>query len=103
MGDNGYFTRRINYIKSFRARRQREMNASMVCDDSIGGNEPSLEDQEDDLQFLKYCLVRDLDENVLIQKLNSTRALRQEKMKDTRFDLRENFPFFFSAPHLVRL
>lgn len=63
-----------------------------VCDD---------EKQKEDLDFLKYCVVNDISEDVLIAKLNSTRDLREKIIRDKNTDLRENFPFFFSHPELV--
>lgn len=56
---------------------------------------------EDDLQFLKSCVVKNTDQNVLISKLKSTQKLRENMMRDANVDLRVSFPFFFAEPHLV--
>lgn len=56
---------------------------------------------EDDLLFLKNCIVKKTDSNVIVSKLQSTRELRTNMMADTKLDLRESFPFFFVEPKLV--
>lgn len=107
MGDNGYFARRIKYVKLRKANRQRELNESMAINNmSINNNNDndstiSLEQQRDDFEFLKYCIVGDVGEHILIEKLNSTREIRDKIMSDEHSDIRTNFPFFFSKPELV--
>lgn len=82
MGDNGYFARRIKYVKLRKANRQRELNESMAINNmSINNNNDndstiSLEQQRDDFEFLKYCIVGDVGEHILIEKLNSTRVTK---------------------------
>lgn len=57
---------------------------------------------EEDLLFLKNCVIKNTDMNVIISKLNSTRDLRKRMMMNQDVDLRESFPFFISDPKLVR-
>lgn len=103
LGENGYFTRRIKYIKSRKANRQRELNATLASNHEISfdSNEISLDQQKEDLDFLKYCVIGNADENVLVERLNTTRELRRKLMSDENSDIRTNFPFFFSNPELV--
>lgn len=56
---------------------------------------------EEDLLFLKNCVIKNTDMHVIISKLNSTRDLRKSMMMNQNIDLRESFPFFISDPKLV--
>lgn len=56
---------------------------------------------ENDLQFLKTCVVKNVDRNVILAKLKSTQKLRESLMRDENIDLRTSFPFFFAEPRLV--
>lgn len=79
------------------------MNASLASNHeiSLNNNEISAAQQKEDLEFLKYCMIGNIDENILIDKLNSTRELRNELMSNEDSDIRTNFPFFLSKPELV--
>lgn len=56
---------------------------------------------EEDLLFLKNCIIKDTKIDVVTSKLNSTRFLRKNMMANRNIDLRESFPFFFSDSQLV--
>lgn len=56
---------------------------------------------EEDLLFLKNCIIKDTEIDVVTSKLNSTRFLRKNMMENRNNDLRESFPFFFSDSRLV--
>lgn len=56
---------------------------------------------ENDLQFLKNCVIKNVDQDMLLAKLKSTQKHREELMRDENIDLRTSFPFFFADPHLV--
>lgn len=56
---------------------------------------------ENDLQFLKNCVLKNVNRNVLLSKLKSTQKHRETLMLDENLDLRTSFPFFFAEPHLV--
>lgn len=58
-------------------------------------------DPEEDLLFLKNCVIKNTDQNVIVVKLYTTRALRREMTGTTEFHLRESFPFFLAEPQLV--
>lgn len=57
---------------------------------------------EEDLQFLKTCVIKNVDEHEIIRKLKSTQTLRHQMMQDQNVDIRTSFPFFFASPQLVR-
>lgn len=57
--------------------------------------------EEDDLAFLKNCVVKNTERKVIIAKLKSTQKIRQAMMRDENVDLRVSFPFFFADPVLV--
>lgn len=65
--------------------------------------EVNVEKQKEDLEFLKYCVVNEEPNDVLTEKLNSTRELREKILKDENTDIRESFPFFFIKPQLVSI
>lgn len=53
------------------------------------------------LHCLKTCLVKDADRGYIVEKLNISRQVRTDIMKNNDSDIRENFPFFISNPELV--
>lgn len=81
------------------------LEASVIGDDiAVAANTSNMiltNNSHEDLEFLKYSTIDDLDDATLKQKLNNTRNLRLDIMKDHQSDLREKFPFFFSHPKLV--
>lgn len=91
----------MNYLRT----RQKELINVSGVDNSLQLSiiEPDLNKQQEDLDFLKTCVVNDVSRDVLILKLNSTRELRDKIMKDEGTDIRECFPFFFADPKLVCL
>lgn len=56
---------------------------------------------ESDLLYLKHAVINDQDPEIVMQKLKSTRYLRQTMCRQLETDYRENFPFFFTNPELV--
>lgn len=104
LGEFGWFTQRINYIKScqknIRAQACAENdNVNLICESM----ENVLVDPQNDYESLKTEQI-DLDNrNILVRKLNSTRELRKVLLNATTTDLREHFPFFLVAPQLVSI
>lgn len=98
MGENGWLTRRLNYIKVC---KKNLADATELAEQSLNESTESLDNAKRDLEWLKTNLIRKSDRNDLIKKLNSTRELRKEMLKATETDLREQFPFFFAEPELV--
>lgn len=92
MGENGWLTRRLNYIKMC---KKNLADATELAEQSLNESTESLDNAKRDLEWLKTNLIRKSDRNDLIKKLNSTRELRKEMLKATETDLREQFPFFF--------
>lgn len=85
-----------------RQREQRQHEAT----ESDGMDEEQMDDversnPEDDLIYLKEAIIDQIDDSIIKEKLNSTRTLRQAKMADAKFDIRESLPFFLSHPKLV--
>lgn len=90
------FDNRLKYLQ----RRQRELvarnmteEASLECD--------GFPNPEEDLTFLKDAVIDQTDLAVIKRKLNNTRALRKEKMKDEKFDFRVSLSFMLSHSNLV--
>lgn len=95
MGKGGFFTNRLKYLKSKYNEKKpsNEAQELSMVELSLG--------PEEDLFFLKNCVVQNTDEKVIVAKLNSTRTLRREMMRVPEVDLRELQPYFLSAPQLV--
>lgn len=90
LGAGGFFNNRLKYLIS-------------KLDANIKPTEPTQTQtsREEDLLFLKNCIIQNTDLNVIVSKLNSTRSLREGMMTNVDIDLRECFPFFFVMPGLV--
>lgn len=56
---------------------------------------------EEDLQFLKGCVIKTTEPAIVAAKLKSTQKLRANMLLDSSLDLRTSFPFFMSNPELV--
>lgn len=95
-GANGFLHIRLKYLKS----KYDELNR--VDSDEISTQLAETQiSPENDLEFLKTCVVKNADRNAIIIKLKSTQKLRERMMRDENVDLRESFPFFFADPSLV--
>lgn len=94
-GSDGYFTRRINYIK------EKKKKCTETIETNRGPSPEVRADENEDLLFLKNADISKLDWNLAIEKLNSSRRLRKLLLLEKQTDLRENFPYFFSHPKLV--
>lgn len=96
------FCNRLKYLAS---KRKKLLEASVIGDGiAVAANTSNMilpNDPQQDLEFLKYSTIVDLDDETVKQKLNNTRNSRLDIMKDHQSDLREKFPFFFSHPKLV--
>lgn len=101
IGSNGFFSTRLKYLKS----KLKETNSHAInevanqLDELQIANNP--ESQEEALQFLKTCVIKNTEINILVEKLKKTQNLRESMMRDENIDLRESFPFFFVNPSLV--
>lgn len=97
LSSGSQFDNRMKYLQ----RRRRELETQHA-----NNNEVSVQceqsDPEQDLIFLKEAVIDQIDFEIVKKKLNSTRALRAEKMKDGNFDFRISLPFMLSHPRLVR-
>lgn len=96
IGHHGFFSTRLKYLKG----KLNDLNTPAVDDVSNQMDELQLS-PEDDLLFLKNCVIKNADRNVIIAKLKSTQHLRESMMQDVNIDVRESFPFFFAEPSLV--
>lgn len=95
--ESGWFRRRINYLNKCR----NQINASkQQIEDDNEMTDPATTEKED-FEFLKNVIVNDSNLNLIIEKLNSTRKLRQRMLLAKETDLREHFSYFFSHPKLV--
>lgn len=96
LGVGGFFRNRIKYLKA----KHDELDSPDV--DQVSTQLAVLQmSPENDLQFLKSCVIKNTDQAVVIAKLKSTQKLREAMLRDTNIDLRESFPFLFSNPDLV--
>lgn len=93
LGVGGYVNNRLKYLAS----KYTDPNAREIPNQQNNTNALP----EDDLFFLRNCVIKNADLNVIISKLNSTRDLRKSMMTNENIDLRESFPFFFTDPKLV--
>lgn len=84
-------------------RRYRLQTAKEAETISPVDNDDETSTPENDLIILKEAVINEMDIEVIKKMLNNTRALRKEQMKNLQFDIRENFPFLLSHPHLVIL
>lgn len=97
IGRGGFFTNRLKYLrKKYNDKNLRDdLENLQLVETSLG--------PEEDLMFLKNCVIKNTDQKVIVAKLNSTRVHRQEMMRAPKVDLRESFPFFLAEPQLVKL
>lgn len=96
LGENGWLTRRLNYVK-LRRKNLDELNISNSIAET---NEMT---PEEDLERLKTSIIHKTSRDELVRKLNSTRELRKQMLKIETTDLREHFPFFLAEPTLVSI
>lgn len=95
-GAQGFFSIRLKYLKS------KHDGLNPMDPDEVSAQLAEIQiSPENDLQFLKTCVVKNTTRNVIIAKLKSTQNLRETMMRDENVDLRESFPFFFAEPSLV--
>lgn len=59
------------------------------------------QNEESDLLYLKHAVIKDQNPETIVQKLKSTRKLRDDMCAKLETDYREHFPFFFTNPELV--
>lgn len=97
VGHGGFFNNRIKYL----TKKQNKSNTASCNNNDQDQSDEELSSPNDDLFFLNKCVVKTTDLNVIALKLNSTRELRKNMMRDAEVDLRESFSFFFAEPKLV--
>lgn len=92
MCQNGWFTTRLKYLKQRR-------NSQQIRNVSSENNNNSLSTdatyEVEDMEYLKHVVVDDLNFELIVEKLNSTRKFRQKMLQNKETDMRESFPFFF--------
>lgn len=91
--DSGWFRRSLNYLK----KRQNELNSSNRQREGDEEMSDSSTNEKGDMEFLKQVAIHGANLHLIVEKLNSTRILRQRMLLAKETDLRENFPFFFFA------
>lgn len=96
LGNGGFFNNRIKYLKT----RRDDLDTPDIDQVSAQLNNIQVSPEED-LLFLKTCVVKNTDSAVIVAKLKSTQKLRQAMLRDANIDLRASFPFFISNPDLV--
>lgn len=92
VGRGGYFKNRLKYL------RDKCSIADRMEQITISEN---VSNPEEDLLFLKNCVVKNIERQIIIDKLNSTRKHRKEMLRAPETDIRTSFPFFLSNPELV--
>lgn len=96
LGIGGFFRNRIKYLKT----KRDELDIPDI--DQVSGQLNDIQiSPEEDLLFLKNCVVKNTDPAIIVAKLKSTQKLRQTMLHDANIDLRVSFPFFISNPDLV--
>lgn len=96
LGRGGFFRNRLKYLK----KKQNELDSPDIDQISDQVNELRMSPEED-LEFLKSCVIKKVDRAVVVAKLKSTRKLREKMLCDANIDLRASFSFFISNPELV--
>lgn len=94
---NSKFENRLKYLRD----KYRHESESIQTNNNVEPDQSEKINPEDDLTFLKEAVIDQIDLSVIKQKLNNTRKLRMEKMKDDKFDFRVSLPFMLSHPKLV--
>lgn len=97
MGTNGFFNARLKYLKT----KYNEMNNPNLFEVSTELADMQMSTPAEDLQFLKTCVVKNVDQSVIVRKLKSTQSLRHQMMQDSNVDIRTSFQFFFANPSLA--
>lgn len=106
-GDRGWFNARLNYLRSVqnamnksasnKSQNRSQLNTTVLNDDCND------EAAAADILYLKSLPINDSNLEIFTQKLNSTREYRQKMLLDKSINLKEQFPYFFVKPELVRL
>ncbi|XP_031617244.1 uncharacterized protein LOC116337077 [Contarinia nasturtii] len=95
LGVGGYVNNRLKYLTS----KYTDPNAK-----EVPNQQSDIETTpEEDLLFLKNCVIKNTDVSIIISKLNTTRDLRKNMMMNQDVDLRESFPYFFTDPKLIQI
>lgn len=103
----GYLDNAIKYhIQSIKPRRVESSTLDAVCS-AVGecnlDNKYSDEQAQEDLRFLKGAVVNDHNMNEITLKLVRTAEYRTKLLEKKEIDLRNEFPYFFTHPRLVRM
>lgn len=102
LGEAGWFTRRINYVRTCRKNIQAQ---SRTVNEDLNDIQESMEniaiDSQRDYESLRTEPIDMNNRDMLVRKLNSTRELRKVLLNARETDLREQFPFFLVQPQMV--
>lgn len=103
----GYLDNAIKYhIQSIKPRRVETSTFDSVCSavENVNlDNEYNDEQAQEDLRFLKGVVVNDHNMNEITLKLAKTAEYRTKLLEKKEIDLRNEFPYFFTHPRLVRM
>lgn len=106
-GDSGWLNIRLKTVRE--NLRQLNLNAANVSLNrsllNQSASENVIEDSvaADDVMFLKSLIVSDENMEMFWKKLNSTRSYRQKMLLDKNIHLKEQFPYFFTHPDMVKI
>lgn len=100
MAITGWINARLKYVREQQNKLNQNPNEAT---DNNNLDEVIMTDDmaTDDILFLKSLVVCEDNMVIFIQKLNATRSYRQKMLLDKSIHLKEQFPYFFTHPHLV--
>lgn len=103
-GDSGWLNIRLKTVRE--NLRQLNLNAANVSLNLLNqsASESVIDDSvaADDVVFLKSLIVSDENMETFWEKLNFTRSYRQKMLLDKNIHLKEQFPYFFTHPEMVK-
>lgn len=99
-GDKGWFNVRLKNIRELQKRLNKSANNQL--DKSVASDNSLEEAATEDILFLKSLVVSEENMHIFLQKLNSTRTHRQKMLLNKEINLKEQFPYFFTNPQLVK-
>ncbi|XP_031639195.1 uncharacterized protein LOC116351255, partial [Contarinia nasturtii] len=105
-GDKGWMNARLKYVREAQSKLNKSANNVSLNTSQQVQHITSSDDVDEtvaaaEVIFLKSLVVSDENMETLLQKLNSTRTYRHKILKDKNIHLKEQFPYFFTHPHLI--
>lgn len=104
-GDKGWFNARLSYLREVQNKMNKSDKSKVSNSSQLDENASPISDDEaiSSVLLLKSLVVTEENMETFIQKLNLTREYRQRMLLEKSINLKEQFPYFFTHPLLVKI